>query len=308
MELQPLRYFLSVLDTGSFSKAAAQHRVSQQAVSKSVARLEEQLGAELLRRVGRLLEPTEIGAVLAEHAQIMIAESHQFERKLNELTGRTVGHLQIGSSPTAAVSIVADVIHRMVKDEPRLRVTVSGGTTRSMSPQLKRGELDAFVGVLVQREPDPLLAVEELYPERTVLVARASHPLTHAASVSLPDSLGYPWLGGTGMEHWGDLVRSSFIDAGLSVPRPGLQTSSISFLRAMLVRTDSLAVLPVDLVRPEIEAGILAAVTIDGVVWQRPMALFYRRQMTRSKSVNRFIHDVRTLAATYGSSASGGLA
>lgn len=299
MELQQLRYFLSVLEEGSFSKAAAGHRISQQAVSKSIARLEQELGVQLVRRAGRQIEPTEVGTVLAEHAEIMAAETVQFQRKLNEMTGRSAGHLQIGSGPTAAVSIVADVVQRMLHEQPKLKVTVSGGTTRSMTPLLRRGELDAFVSILVQQAPDPLLAVEKLFSERTLLVARADHPLSSLETVALEQTLEFPWLFGSGMEHWGDLVRNSFVTNGLRPPKPGMRTSSVSFSRAILSTTDHLCVLPEHLVKLDLDSGYLSAINLNVEDWRRPMALFYRRRMTRSKVVNTFIRILRNRATNY---------
>lgn len=301
MEFQQLRYFLSVLEEGGFSKAAVRHRISQQGISKSIARLEQELGAQLLRRVGRQIEPTDAGELLAEHAETVTAQTAQFHRKLDTAMGRSVGHLQIGSGPTAAVGIVAEVVQQMLHDQPKLKVTVSGGTTRSMTPLLRRGELDAFVSVVVHRATDPLLAVEELYAERTILVARAGHPLSSKPNVALADTLDYPWLAGSGMDHWGDLIRSSFVNAGLRPPVPRIQTSSVSFTRSIIAGTDHLCVLPEHLVQPELEAGYLEKIRVDTSDWARPMALFYRRSMTRTKVVDEFIRLLHVKAAVYSS-------
>ncbi len=299
MEFQQLRYFLSVLEEGSFSKAAARHRISQQGISKSIARLEQELGVELLRRVGRQVEPTEAGAMLAEHAETVSAQTNQFQRTLDEVMGRSAGHLRIGSGPTAAVGIVADVVKRMLRDQPKLKVTVSGGTTRSMTPLLRRGELDAFVSVIVHRATDPLLAVEELYSERTIVVARAGHPLSSQTTVKLADTLDYPWLAGSGMDHWGDLVRRSYFNEGLRPPVAMIQTSSVSFTRAIIANTDHLCVLPEHLVRIELELGLLTKINLETDGWRRPMALFYRRRTTRSKVVTTFVRSLRASAKRF---------
>ena len=98
MELHQLRYFLTALEEGNFSKAAARHRLTQQAISKSIGRLEQEVGAKLFQRDGRQLRPTTAGAMLAEHAQVIDAETHQFQRHLDELTGASTGHGQSGRS------------------------------------------------------------------------------------------------------------------------------------------------------------------------------------------------------------------
>lgn len=295
MELQQLRYFLTVLGEGSFSRAASRHRVTQQAISKSVGRLERELGTKLFRREGRQLAATAAGRLVAEHAQVLDAESRQFQRHLGELLGTAAAELQIGAGPTAARDMVSETVRRLLETRPDLHVTVSAGTTHSMTPQLKRGELDAFVSVLVQRRPDAQLRCEILHREPTVLVARAAHPLASRKRVDLADTLHFPWLGGAGMDHWGDLVRSSFVAAGLKPPRPRVKTDSLPFAYGLLAATDHLAVMPAALVRVDLEGGRLAAINAP-VDWSRPVALFYREGSTASAAVRAFVTTVRATA------------
>ncbi|HPF27657.1 MAG TPA: LysR family transcriptional regulator, partial [Steroidobacteraceae bacterium] len=130
MELHQLRYFLTTLDEGSFSRAAVKHRLTQQAISKSISRLEQELGTKLFLRDGRQIKPTAAGQMLAEHAQMIDAESHRFQRHLGELLGTTPGELQIGAGPTAARRLVAEAVQRLLDDRPEIRIAVSAGTTR----------------------------------------------------------------------------------------------------------------------------------------------------------------------------------
>lgn len=298
MELHQLRYFLTALQEGSFSAAAAKHRLTQQAISKSIGRLEEELGTALFARQGHSITPTAAGRLLATHAEVMDAESRQFHRQLFELLGTQPAALQIGAGPTAARGLVAETVKRMLKDLPHLQVSVSGGTTRSMTPLLKRGELDAFVSVLVQRKPDPHLHCEVILREPTVLVARAGHPLAKRRRVALADTLPFPWLGGAGMDHWGDLVRSSFIGAGLKPPRPTIKTDSLPFAYGLLESTDHLAVMPAALVQLDVDAGRLASINMP-VDWSRPVALFYRDGKTNSEAMSTFCKVLRVVAKRF---------
>lgn len=299
MELHQLRYFLTALHEGSFSAAADKHRVTQQAISKSIGRLERELGVPLFVRAGHALEATPAGRLLATHAQVMDGESQQFQRHLGELLGAEPAELHVGAGPTAARHLVAETVRRMLDQWPDIRVSVSGGTTRSMAPQLQRGELDAFVSVLVQRKPDPQLRCEVMCREPTLLVARAGHALARRRRVGLADTLRYPWLGGAGMDHWGDVVRSSFVAAGLKPPQPRVKTDSLPFAYGFLATTDHLAVMPAALVQPDLDAGRLAAININ-VDWSRPVALLYRDNPTQSAAVRAFIATLRSVAERSG--------
>lgn len=295
MELHQLRYFLTALEEGSFSAAGEKHRLTQQAISKSINRLEQELGVKLFLRDGHQFEPTAAGKMLAAHAQVMDAESRRFQRHLGELLGTAPGELRVGTGPTAARRLVAEAVQRLVDDRPGMHVSVSAGTTRSMAPQLKRGELDVFVSVLAERSPDPHLKCAVMYREPTVLVGRAAHPLAKRSRVGLADTLQFPWLGGAGMDHWGDLVRSSFVAKGLKPPVPKVRTDSLPFTYGLLEGSDYLSVMPVALVQHDLDAGRLVTIRTP-VDWSRPMALFYRDGSTQSPAVGAFITILRSVA------------
>lgn len=295
MELHQLRYFLAALEEGSFTGAADKHRLTQQAISKSINRLEQELGVKLFLRDAHRLEPTDAGRMLAAHAQMMDAESRRFQRHLGELLGTAPGELRIGTGPTAARRLVARAVQRLVNDRPGLHVSVSAGTTRSMTPPLKRGELDVFVSVLAERSPDPQLKCHVLYREPTVLVGRVGHPLATRNGVGLADTLQFPWLGGAGMDHWGDLVRSSFVAAGLKPPVPRVKTDSLPFAYGLLADSDYLSVMPIALVQHDLDAGRIATIRAP-VDWSRPMALFYRDTSRQSPAVGAFVTILRSVA------------
>ncbi|MEO5962978.1 MAG: LysR family transcriptional regulator, partial [Thermomonas sp.] len=101
MDLRQLRYFLAVIEHGSFTRAAAMTGRTQQALSKGVAALEQQLGARLFERGSRGARPTTVGRLLLDHAQAADDSLRSFEQRLQELQTGTEGELRIGTGPTA---------------------------------------------------------------------------------------------------------------------------------------------------------------------------------------------------------------
>ena len=174
-------------------------------------------------------------------------------------------------------------------------ISVSAGTTRgAWRHQLKRGELDAFVSVLAERNPDPQLRCDVMCREPTVLVGHAEHPLARRNRVGLADTLQFPGWGGTGMDHWGDLIRSSFVAAGLKPPQPRVKTDSLPFACGLLAGTDYLSVLPSLSYSPiSMPAGCTISTPVD---WSRPVALFYRGTSTHSPAVSAFVMTLRSVA------------
>src|SRR5580698_7389165 len=94
--------FVTVVEAGSFSAAARRLKLGQLAASKSIAQLEEQLGARMLLRSTRGLTPTDAGQRFYEHARRAIDEADQAEQAVRESSDGLSGRLRIGAAVTCA--------------------------------------------------------------------------------------------------------------------------------------------------------------------------------------------------------------
>ena len=112
MELRRVKHFLAVVDQGSFTAAAQKLGVSQQAVSKSINVLEDELGVRLFERDTRLVTLSRFGELLLSHARNIDAEAQQFKRHLEDAVGVRSGRLVIGAGLTATTYILPLVLRR----------------------------------------------------------------------------------------------------------------------------------------------------------------------------------------------------
>lgn len=297
MELRQIRHFLSIARSGSFSKAAAEHGLTQQALSKSIQTLEEGLGVRLFDRDTRMVRPTLFGELLLRYAANVDGELRGFQQALDGLLGRGLDRLAIGAGPAGAGDIVGRAVLETVKRRPRLRCVVKSGRYDTLLPDLLRGEIDLFVTLMTEEAVDPLLAHEILSHEDYGVVASARHPLAAARSVGLADLAGHPWLSGLNLGAVLDRVRQDFAAAGLELPAATVQTDSPFFVRLALAETDMLAILPLGTVRMEIELGRLTVIDVpEAKAWSRPLAVFWRAQSTRSADALALIAQLRGLA------------
>lgn len=116
--------FVTVVDAGSFSAAARQLKLGQPAVSKSIAQLEEHLGARLLLRSTRGLSPTDAGQRFYEHARRAIAEADQAEQVVRESSDGLSGRLRIGAAVTFARLHVLPALKTFLDQHPRLSIDI----------------------------------------------------------------------------------------------------------------------------------------------------------------------------------------
>src|SRR5271154_820602 len=102
MQLRHLRYFVKIVEAGSFSRAAATIHVAQPALSQQMAELEERLGVILLHRSARGVRPTAAGDVLYREACSILRQMEKLPGIVRSTSGEAVGAVSLGMSSTLA--------------------------------------------------------------------------------------------------------------------------------------------------------------------------------------------------------------
>jgi DNA-binding transcriptional LysR family regulator len=181
-ELRHLRGFLAVAEERSFSAAARRLHISQQALSRSVQQLERELGTSLFDRTTRPLEVTPAGEAMLAAAQRSIAAADEaFDVARGAGRRGAAAPLRVDIS-SGGIETGAAIVRRLRRTRPEVAVEqVEVGVRRGIE-MLRRGELDAVVGIVYDGHPDVRI---ELVRREPVLVAMAAdHPL--AAEDAVP--------------------------------------------------------------------------------------------------------------------------
>lgn len=173
-----LRYFLAVIDSGTFTAAAAQVNVSQPTLSAGIAKLEREVGARLFRRNSQRVELTEAGARFAVHARRIEREFNLAQASIDGLASG--GTLRLGVLATIASAELAAFTAQAGRIAPDLAVEFVEGNAAALSQHLSRGRIDLAL-TATHGEPGP--DVETLRSEAYVLALPASHPLAGETAV-----------------------------------------------------------------------------------------------------------------------------
>ena len=277
MELRDLEYFLAAIDSGSVSDGARRLGRSQQALSKSLARLEHSLGAQLIERTPKGVLPTELGKSLAVRARAMLAEAAKFHREVDVAVGRGSGHFAIGVSPIGAAGIAAPAIRRLRELFPRLRVTVEAGLETHFTKALAAGEID--LAITTGFEPaDRHIMARPIGEEPWLVAGRDGHQLLADAG-SLADLAGAEWLYGEVARPLQSVIDQSFTASGIDPPVPAVTTTSLVFAASFLAQSNLLAVLPRSIVA---RAAGLRGVDLAQGAWRSPIVALRRRRAVSS--------------------------
>jgi DNA-binding transcriptional LysR family regulator len=174
MDTRQLAAFCEVVERRSFSEAAARLGVTQPAVSQQVRSLEERLGAQLLDRSGRRVEPTEAGLRLYRGAQRLLALEEQLLEDLAEPDAPLRGTLEIGASTGPAAIVLPLLLCRFQRDNQELRVHLSVSDTQSVVELVADRRLQ--LGIVGAARRHRSVAFEPFFRDEVILVCPPGHP------------------------------------------------------------------------------------------------------------------------------------
>ena len=175
-----LRYFLAVIDCGSFSKAAKQMNVAQPTLSVGIGKLERLLGTPLFQRSSKRVQITDAGSRLAAHARRIENEFNLAEAAV--LNMRPVRALRLGVLSTFPMSHLADAIRAAKRTADLERLQIVAGSERELLQRLSRGQIDVAL-TIVRAEADRF-ACEGLFTERYALAVASAHPLAGKPTIA----------------------------------------------------------------------------------------------------------------------------
>ena len=230
MELHQLRYALAVVDTGSFTAAAAAVNVSQSGVSTQVQKLERELGVSLFDRSARRVTPSPESERLIPAFRTALTAVDAVGEAAADLRGLVTGSLRAGTVTGLAWPRFFDGLADLQRDHPGIDIRLNEGTSDQILSSVRRGESDLAIAAWSGREPAGLRSAV-VFDDAIVAVVSPRHPwatrrsirpaeLNDAALISLPVGTG---------------ARAA-LDAILPAVRPRWEVSTPSFIESLAAR------------------------------------------------------------------------
>ncbi|GAC1623058.1 MAG: LysR family transcriptional regulator [Candidatus Acidiferrum sp.] len=192
MELHQLRYFCSVADTGSFSRAAEQSHVSQPSLSQQIQKLEGELGARLFDRLGRSIRLTDLGKTFLPRARAVLRELEAAKGDVADRLNSIGGSIAVGVIPTIAPYFLPPVLTSFSRKFPQAHLTVTEEITPVLLDRLRAGTVDVAILALPIRGHE--FETSTLLTERLFAALPGKHSLASRRSLSLNDVRREPFL------------------------------------------------------------------------------------------------------------------
>jgi len=298
LKLRHLRCLALVGQEKSLVRAASALALTQPAVSKTMAELEDIVGRQLLVRRRRGVELTPAGEVLVRHA---VATLRGLREGLSQALDQPEGdqlRVAVGTLPNMAAGLLPEVVATLLRRGEPLRVRVHSGTNAQLMALLRQGEIDMVVGRLAQPSAMVDLSFTQLYSEPLVLVARPGHPLDGRAAPTLDALSAFALV----VPVHGTLVRDTadayLFARGSGLPVSVVEATDTSFVQGLLQRSDAVWFAPQGAAQAALDAGTLRQLDFDTRSTEGPVGITRRRAGGEpGEGVRRFMRVIEEVAA-----------
>ena len=192
MHLHQLKYFVSIVETGSVTKAAERCFISQPSISQQLSKLEDSIGKKLFARIKGKLVLTDAGQVMYEQAQKILADVEEAKHRVSDLDDQTGGSVSIGILPTLAPFILPSTLMALSEKYPHAVVTVREEISEAIVDAALRGEVDILLEVLPF--DDARFDVEALFSDEFFVAVHREEPLAKLDEIDVERLDGVPFI------------------------------------------------------------------------------------------------------------------
>jgi DNA-binding transcriptional LysR family regulator len=273
IDVDALIVFSTVIDAGSFSAAAARLKQTPSGVSRTIARLEKQLGMTLMHRTTRRLDLTEEGAWLLQRARATLADLADTEEQARARRAQPSGLVRVNAATPALDHLLAPLVAGFLDAFPLIQLELASGET-VVDLIEERADLAIRIGTLA----DSTLNARKLGTSRLRVLATPAYLARHGTPAMLADLAGHRLLGFTAPASLNTWPLAHAGRAGWPV-QPAVLASSGETVRHLALAGAGIACLSDFLVRADVARGALVPVLPDiALDWRQPIwAVFYKQ-------------------------------
>ena len=242
MDLASLNAFIAIAETGSFSEAGERLHLTQPAVSKRIASLEQQLSVRLFDRLGREVSLTEAGRALLPRAYQILNVLDDTRRALSNLSGDISGRLTLATSHHIGLHRLPPLLRAFTRAYPQVALDIQFLDSEVAYEEIVHGRVELAVITLAPETALPVQAVP-VWNDPLDFVAAPEHPLARDKTIFLPDVARHPAVfpGGNTFTH--HIVRRLFEAEGLT-PNIAMSTNYMETIKMMVSIGIAWSVLP----------------------------------------------------------------
>jgi DNA-binding transcriptional LysR family regulator len=290
MDLLQLEHFLAIVEERTFTRAAERVSRTQPAVSQSIKKLEDEIGAPLFARDVHEVTLTEAGRVLADYARRMVHLRDEAMRQVSDLKSMKAGTLTLAAHESAAVYLLPTPLRAYLQQYPDIKVEIHRSRLAEIPRQVMDREVD--LGFVKDAPAFHELQFAEVHADEMMLIASPRHALAARTDVSVTDLKDEPFVLHHGCAATAEMILRLF-EQHRTRCRIVAELWSFENVKSFVQEGVGVAIVPGVTVKQELRDGTLVRVPLRELAMPRRTLMIYREDGYLSKPAAELIKLVR---------------
>ena len=282
MELSSLKAFIAVSESASFTEASLRLFLTQPAVSKRIAALEEELGCALFDRIGRSITLTEAGRTLLPRARRVLDEVKEMRAAIANLSGEVSGELSLGTSHHIGLHRLPPILRAYSHRYPQVDLNIHFYDSEDVCREVAQGVLELGLITLPSNLEEPL-AQRVVWNDPQQVVVAHDHPLTEQPSVTIGELVAHPAILPARNTYTRQLIEEAFQPYGVA-PNVRLSSNYLETIKMMVSVGLGWSILPACMVENDI-----AVVAVEGIRLCRRLGVVTHKQRSLTNAARALL-------------------
>ena len=282
MDTNQLAAFIAVAETNSFSLAGERLHLTQPAISKRIAVLEQMIGNNLFDRIGKRVILTEAGQILLPRARKILREIDDTRTAIHNLGTSVSGRLSLASSHHIGLHRLPPVLKEYSSLYPRVSIDISFLDSEQAYEQVAHGEIELAVVTLAPVTLDNILS-QPVWDDQLCIMTAADHALTRLDKITLNDLLEYPTILPAANTFTRQLVETIFKDHRIRL-EVDMSTNYLETIKMLVSVGMAWSILPLTMLDDS-----LMVLPVENIRLIRKLGYIYHRDHTLSNAASAFI-------------------
>lgn len=287
MDTQHLKAFITVAKLKSFTGAAEQLHLTQPAISKRIAALEEQLDCKLFDRIGRSIALTEAGLALLPRADSILLSVKDTELAISNLSGHVSGKLRLATSHHIGLHHLPQILKRFTQQYPAVNLELDFMDSEKAYNAVSRGDAELAI-ITLSSSPPNNIATTTLWQDPLSFVVAQDHQLAKARGITLEQLSQFPAILPDTSTQTTQLVRELFESHRLELSI-SMATNYLETIKMMVSIGLGWSTLPDTMIQSS-PAHDLKRLTIEKTKLQRNLGCINHKEKTLSNAANAFLN------------------
>lgn len=274
MQLESLKMFCDVVETGSFSRAAQLNHVTQSAVSQQIRALETRYEQRLLSRSARQVTPTPAGERLFRGCKEILSRFVEVEQEIREQASEVSGACNVSTIYSVGLHELQNIQRALLKTHPKVNVRLNYRRSDQVYDDVILGAAD--LGLVAWPQPRAGVDVIPFRDDKLAVVLPPSHPLASKSKVAISAIANQPFIAFDREAPTRKGIDRLFREKNVEI-QPSMEMDNVETIKRAVELGLGISVLPIPTVKHEVTIGSLVTRPFSEGTWTRPIGILQRK-------------------------------